>query len=910
MRQHKFFILLISILVSATIVANFVMGKRTVFLTGEFLFSFDYLGHVKNILQNYLFSRENFFKQSQCSGCPSFYHVSSWYMLWVFSFLSIGQIVRIAPFLFYLLVNIVVQLFFLYLFVKLIIGKFKVWPFLIASAFFIFAPHKVYLIPSATLDGVIYGLMVGAITLLVFIFNHLSNFKTKQIILYSIFLGLILSFFLNIAISHLPIIFYTVFTISLLYTFKIIRSKNLSKMIFVFAPVLIVVIILNLPIVLSQLLTGDKYLLTDFNVLSWFDGLTAGSILAKANPILTGLFFLITIGLLSVSKISLYKKCGILLAYFLLAFLLTGGRIGNFSLYQYVFSYFPLMGYMRSLYRFIFFEILIIFIILYLGLKQLFEVRKGIIQSIGLIISLFLVFFLGQSALSQADRFSSGLLPEDYFRAARYLNSKSEKKIYFPTYGPSGNETMSGNYIWFRNKKSSPTLYSNPFTSLFAVSDLVYTEGYQLDSPWEGQLRALINYQNSPEEIRSYLSNLRIKYLVLDKNYLWNKNFPDFDLSKFTQTLVLDKEFGNISIYQIPDSSTECRPSYGDFIVGYCYDLQNPSFLINKTPKDYVLDKLVINNSTSVIQRNKRVRIPDIIVNPDIRLKLIEQKILVPFRVYQADNMVENIFVKKLQAGSYKLYFPILKLSAADRIFKNTQVEVQLDGRVIQRFLPYSAYHGMFWEEVSLDINKPSVLSIGTKGEGSVVFGNPLLFESSQTKEIADEILRYSNLPIISTYGSQTDDLQMQIDGNNIQQNEKYLSTVEVDFLQERYTQNSKFQQDFQRYENFQDTNQAFTTKNSRTVLEHVIGSNKRVEKLEFIIGSAFLDSEELGTLKVLDSFDKPVFQSSIFQKDKYLVTIPVSQKFLDRVGNNFKVQLEINKTGVLLYRFVAKVKF
>lgn len=736
-------LLLISIVIFLLYFFSTAIGRHTAFLSGEFLFSFDYWGHVNELIRNHLLSTEKIFNLAQCPECYTFNQNSAWMKIWVLSFLGLGSILGIHPFVYYLFVIISSQLVGLYFFVRLTLKRFVKFPFLIASLAFIFFPQKIYLFPSGTLDGFIHALMLIGLGLFIYLLRHLSVFSSTQLTKYSLALGLVLSFFLHIGISHLPIILYLLLVIAV-WHFRFLYRQFKAFPILVISVVLVVITI-NLPFVISEIRVGDTHYLTNFNPLTWKDAFTAGASLAGADPVFTFAFFFLVFFLLLSAHVSRQQKMLWVGLYIFTALLLTGGRMGSTYLYQFLFSYFPLFNHLRSLYRFIFLQDLILFLVIYFGLQHFRRWTK-------IILACLILIYLATYITHNTNLFHTASIPREYFDAASYLKSKPEKKVYFPAYWSSTSPTMTDNYNWLKLVKPArnTTLYTNPFTSLFSLPNIVHFENINL-SQQQVELRALIDYSRDPEEIVKALEFAGIRYLIVDKNYLWNKNFPEVNLEKLTQEPVLDQQFGNIFIYRLNDRSGVCLPAYGDYLLGYCHNDENPKYLINKKLSDYILDNL----NGYRLERNKKVRIPDFIVNVPTRLIVLEKKIATPQPIYQTDNNISSIYSINVSPGEYKLFVPVLKLSSESNIFRDSRLEIRLGETTLGRIAPYSNKEGMAWEEIEVSTSQPEVLTVSSEGLGFIVLSDPVLIpEDAWQKVLSEWTERFKDIRLISSSAS------------------------------------------------------------------------------------------------------------------------------------------------------------
>ena len=752
MTYRRFLFKLLLFVIILSIVANISIESNRIFLSGEFMFSFDYLGHVSNLITNYITTPGGYLYQTFCQDCPAFYHFSSWFALWVTLLMGLGQLLGYNPFVFRLLLVVLSQLAALYLFVRLNFKNFNPFVFVIASQVFIFIPHKIYLMPNGAIDGLNHALMIAAIAIFSHVFKHIPSISSKTAVTYGLCLGLILSPFLNLAVSHLPLIVYSlivvgVFRLPLLIHY---RTHEQLKVLYSLCCTVFVIAVVNAPFILSQLLHGNVRTLTDFYPLTLADSLTAGATMAGANITLSILFFISVVVLLLIAQISFSRKLLLVVGYLSIAFVLIGAPLGKFSLYGFAFDHLPLMNHMRGVYKLLFFQHLLLFTTIFLGLDSILQSRTKRIRSLVILISIILLINSVAYIQANSNLFHSALVSEDYFQAAAYLDSKPESKIYFPAYWSSKYPNMSGNYTWLSEPARSPTLYTNPFTSLFLAPNLINFEQVNL-SLYRQELRSLIDYSRSPMSIVRALEYTGVKYLILDDNYFWQKNFPDFEHDSLSPYLRLDKKFGQIAIFQLPDERSACQLAWGDFRLGYCHS-PTPKYLINRSPQDYFLETFTPTPAAKPYRLPFKKTLPNFVVNVPLRLLVLAQGFALPSPVFQIDNDLSNIIAQKLSSGKFKLFIPVFKLSrlTGSELFMQERLEIYIDGKLITEISPYSDREGLVWEELELENISPLAnLSISAKGPGILVLGQPLLIPLSDWINLKKSIPLESSFKLI-----------------------------------------------------------------------------------------------------------------------------------------------------------------
>ena len=426
-----------------------------------------------------------------------------------------------------------------------------------------------------------------------------------------------------------------------------------------------------------------------------------------------------------------------LIGYLLVAEVVLGNN-SQTDVYRLMFDNVPILNSIRSLHRFVYFQLIILFVGIYAGLSLLTRKHKKISLCVGAVIAAALTFNLYQNH----SLFNFTRIPQEYFEAVRYLKSLPGKKIYFPSQVPLF-QGMSGNYTWLNYQPKLRTAYINPLTSIFSTPNLIALEEFPL-SIKTSELLTLTSLNKSPEEIIQALETHGIEYLILDENYLWGKNYPDFNIENFIKATNVDRKFGSIVVIRLKDKSGTCKLSYGDFRSGYCTVGGSnivPQFLINRTKMDYLLD-LIETDSKFTATLNRKVKAYPYVGNIELQRQLMINNKLIPFTLYQTVGQATDIFKKELVNGSYVLFVPILKTNYND-IYKNSQVEILLDGKIISSLSPLSEKLNVSWEEIQFEVTgevKHS-LSVSVSGKGFIVLGAPVVMALTNWNNYLDNFL-------------------------------------------------------------------------------------------------------------------------------------------------------------------------
>jgi hypothetical protein len=552
-------------------------------------------------------------------------------------------------------------------------------------------------------------------------------------------MGVASSFFLNISIGYFPLVFYsTVFII--IFFHKQIYS-NIKKSALMIGTTSMTVAVINIPMIASIILGGSSHSYTNFTSYKIIDALTAGifyySKLELGGIFLSGVVLLLAL----ISRITIRLKVVLILIYLMVSLILMGKNITP-SLYDFIFYNFPLMNSIRSTHRFIFYELFIIIIFIYSGLSHMLSNKNLIVKGLGGLFSIVMLYLLGYNIFLNNNYIQTSILPTEYFEVDSYLQNSTSKIMYFPSYMPVFHD-LNGNFSWMPVKDAPLGLiYANPFTSLLSVENMTHVETYMTNLKSQ-ELNALTHYNNSPSDVIKALEYAGIERLIIDKNFLWNKVFPDFDLNEFEKKLKLKKQFGNIFIYDVSDKQNECIKSYGNFKLGYCIDDKNPQVFIERTKNEYVLDFIAQSGNPDTIPFNRsRDVIHLIIANPSLTEYVVANKILITTPHMHVDEPMNNIYLTTIKGNKYLLALPILRVDPKTKFFGDMQMEIVVNGVVKMRIYPYNTTQKFAWEQLVLDLSRDQehIISIQTKGDGAMVFGSPVLMELTTYQKLLNNL--------------------------------------------------------------------------------------------------------------------------------------------------------------------------
>lgn len=745
--NHRFIILWLSVLYLISLVISLLIESNRFFLAGEYNFSFEYFQHVANILTDFRTIDGELLRSSVCINCVDIYNYSRWYTLFKHSFLGLGTLLGLHPFISYIFLSISLQCIALYLCFKIFFKQFHWLSFIVASAVLIITPYKFKLIGSGSLYSFHYAFLISFLSLFIYLLQHLNKIKMRKLVLISVSTGIIVSFFLNISIGYAPILAYATILVCIYFYKQILKS--IPKFLILSLIIGLIPVLINLPMVLSIIFRDSGRHYTNFNSFLWQDAITSAWFMFSNHTKLGVFFYMMTVILFLVSQINVRTKLVLLGVYTFIFLILLGNNL-FFPLYGYLFHHLPLMDTIRSSHRYIFFEIFILVIFIFTGLNAFHFSESKLKQLLEKAMGLLLIFVLLINLYTSLNHVHSSVLPEEYFEASEYISNSKLSTIYFPAYMPIHN-SMTGNYSWLQEDSiGDRTIYKNPFTSLLAVPNMRHVETYHTDIRSQ-ELRNLINYTNEPDAIIEALQYKGIEQLVLDKNFNWSEQFPEFDISKIEDSLQLQKQFGNIYIYQLRALPEKCIPSYGNFKNGYCITKANPTTLIGRTQVDYALDQITQSNTINTISFiEKATNIHHIIPYPPLTDYVLQNKIYISIPVIGVDEPISDLLTATItQSGSYILAFPVLYVEKETEMYQKMNITVRLNGKTIKTITPYNQIPNFSWAVIPIKTEDNAIVTISTVGTGFVVFGEPMIITEadfqttiSQMKEIP--ILRHN----------------------------------------------------------------------------------------------------------------------------------------------------------------------
>lgn len=731
-RAHKQIILIILGLIAIAYLINVFIPPSTVVFCGEYIFSFDYFGHIKNILTDYQVFGLNI-DNLNCDNCPDFYHYSRWYSLFKIGLLSVGQLVGLHPFIFVVLTSIILQIVALYILSRLLFAQFSLSPFLCSAVFIIFYPYKFSLLVE-THDGTLYGSTIALFAFTTYVLCNLGTASYKKLMLISVVLGTLTSTFLNINIAYLPIVFYMILYLAAIYIARIL--SNLKRSFAVFVIVATMTIAMNYPIVHSFLSFGNTRHYAGYISFGFIDSFLAGVNLAQTDIVLIYIISILIVLSLIFSSLTYRFRLFLFFIYCLIGIILMGHN-SKINIFGWIFDRFPLADAIRSTYRFYVFQLTILFVLLYHSLQWFHKLKNRMLFTMLAILCLLVPL---THIIQHRDYLSISNLPREYFLVQKYLNTLPGKKIYFPLV-EHGVRNLSNKYVWStKDYKSTIVIYKNPFTSLLPVRDLVQFEKYPVLSPHLLELRTLVDMNKSTKKIIDALSYRDIEYLIYDENFDWSEKQYGINKNDLLQQSKLLNKFGSIYIFQIPKRSNKCIPSYGDFAIESCFSVANPQTFLNRTPIEYLLETKSETFGAVYLSTSRKGTYYRNILDPQAHEKLLAGSRLYSSNVLQIDgDQKEVLYTTNLAQGKYYLFVPMLEIESKPPPYITTSLDIYLNDVKVGYFSSNSSCEGVHWESMPIMIDRErSKISINTVGEGYIVLNQRPLLLTSQMKSRLD----------------------------------------------------------------------------------------------------------------------------------------------------------------------------
>ncbi len=714
--NRVFLITLLTIILTAYITNNF-LSKNTIVQAGEYIFSFDYLGHLQNILTDpRSVPAEDY---TNCFDCPDFYHYSRWYSTFKIGYHSLSQIIGLHPFIFLILSMVVTQLTSLYIFVRVLFKKFSWGPFLISSFVFIFYPYK-YSLLVETHDGLLYSCMLIFLTLIMWTLTNVAKLTFRKIVLLGLLTGLVFSTFLNVNIAFFPIAFYAAIIVGLFNRNKIVT--HFKKTAAYAGSISIPSTIINLPLLGSLSKYGNSRHYEGYISFDFVDSSMAGLHTANTDNFIIICFAILFIFIFIYAPMNLRKKL-ILFGVYVLTTLIIMGKNSPINIYGWLFNNVPLIDSLRATYRFMFFEFIIIFVVTYLSLQKL--QANGLYKKILFIfLSLSLVYLTLSHIYTQRDYFFVTELPAEYFSAQKFVNNLEGKKVYFP---PTTQlfHSISTDYSWVdTGYNQSILLYKNPYTSLLPIKNLMQFERFPyLLSPPYLELRYLTDLRHSPENIVKAMELRGIRYVIFDQNYKWKNNYPDFDVDKFIGMTSIEKKFGNIHVLKLSEKSSSCKKGYGTISLEYCTSHKPDAKLINRTREEFLLETTPETIAKKITLRKNTIYTKSVL-DPILHQVFIDNRILFNSEIMQVFGDQKNVFTTQpLRKGDYTLYVSVFKYTREKNLMGKATIVVRSTQKVIKNISPYADKPGIYWEKINFLVNDGEIVRIDLDNEGYIIFG-------------------------------------------------------------------------------------------------------------------------------------------------------------------------------------------
>lgn len=877
--NHKEILFIIFCIVIASFLINIFIPQNTVFFIGEYIYSFDYLGHISNILDDY---RNSGFTidDTNCDDCPDFYHYSRWYSLVKIGYLSIGQLLHLNAFVFLVSSMICLLLIGLYIFSHSYFKNFQLIPFIIAAYFYIFYPYRFSLFVE-THDGTIHSSILILASFFIILLSNFNKFNFKQIIVYSVMSGFFFSLFLNINIGYLPILLY----LALIYSVFFLKyvTKSFKKIVIFVISFTIPIIILNIPVLYSLIRSGNSRHYENYFSFGLIDSFTSGLSLAQTDFHVLVIICILFILSLVLSTLTIKQRFYLTALYLFFGILLLG-KNSPINIYGWLFNNLPLGDSLRSTYRLFFFQLVIIFIVIY-HLLNWFYLRKEKASKIAFLIIISVVILVPALHIKQHSNYILKLeLPNEYFIAQKYLNNLPGKKIYYP-YGVNGVINLSNSYTWSNpDYAESIVIYKNPFTSLLPIRNIVQFEKYPLLSSQLLELRNLTDMQKTAKYVVEALSLRNIDYLIYDNNYLWDSIQSRIKLADLLKEINLYKKIGNLYVFKIPKSKQICNSAYGDFRINSCFSVKNPKSLISRSKLDYILEEYSIQNSMKLPISTSSNYFRNIL-DPYLHRVLLDNNIFISNKMLQIESNQTNVFVRNhLKEGQYLLYLPILQINPIHSKLGLGNILIRINNILVRDIESYGQCSGVKWLEVPINILKDdSSFSIDIQDNGYIILNsNPIFLTLIQDKKLNKmaEDLKIVNKDSL---------VNIKINNNLIKLPNK-CNSLEVDLYKYLFDSSRNFVDEL----------------SSVSKSDYFIEISQKISDLKISVDSSLHGSDHLLGVSIMKN-DKTISRVEGVW-DNYHTNFYFSDEVLRKVGNSFTIILETSNNTQINHVYMQAI--
>lgn len=592
---------------------TYLLPENFVLLCGEFQYSLDYPGLIKEIQKNIDFSNPaNLFG---CPGCDLIFPYSWYFSLRYFQYLSISDLIGINPFLYFVVSGVIIQLVAVYVFFRFGLNYKKISKInlLLTSSLLILPVYKATLLCSGTSYAINHSMVLLDIAFVLFVINKTSTLKRYKLLLIGGLANILAYITIALAINYVPIIFYAVIIICAVKIKAIIRNfKSISIIVFTFA---ITFFITNYQWLINLSgFSNQKFFSAPANNEFFLDALTGRYFIDDIGfRILSPLFLIfLLITIIALVNINLSYKKILIFTYALLIILLMGNRFQP-DIYGLLFYNFPLMNTIRSSHRLYVFIFIIQMIFTYNVMEHLrlnSIIRYGIYRLLLILICIILII---NSYLVLQSQVQKVIVPDDYNNAKKYIeeNYPNSKILYLPYY----TGTLTNQFTWSYSTKPrlNNFVYQNPFLSIYYLPNQLSIFDWYNYPPNEFHLDRLNNLylsKHTKNDIPSEnnLDILEIDIIIVDKYSDALKK-----LSVINQDSIIKlAEFGEIEIYKRKEYS--CIPYYGNILNerGYCFSHTVPQHLYKKTKLEFLFETkfnkvgktLKINKDTNIISYN------------------------------------------------------------------------------------------------------------------------------------------------------------------------------------------------------------------------------------------------------------------------------------------------------------------
>lgn len=521
-------------------------------MTGESLYSFDYLHLLIWTVKDWIEYPHLFLQSQACNECPGFGMYNRWTMFWFYLILTPGQFLKLNPLIWYFIVGFLLQFVGIHLLSRQLLVKLSRKVIFFVTLLYVTIPIRYEQFLNQWEYSFVHGFLLMYSSILLKIFHRRSIERID------IYIGICsLSGLIIFGIGHLPI---TIYLTIIFFIVSNLRHMSRSFLFFSgikYAQISLSALLINIPIALSVLLNQS----TIRTYSNYYVGMGIDEVLSlgfiryreyiDAMNQIPYSILIPALGLLATLMIlfgGFNRNKFIMFSLLLLIFGITslGYPLPFFQ------KYLPFFETMRASYRFFIFVQITLLIAFLSALHNIQFSKNGskkyIITMIFILIAnLNLLFIIKNINLPNIIR-----LPSEYQKVYDEMHdSPHGRYVYFPI-TLNDYHGFNQDFSWTNQSPSVFFWWQNPFYSWLPSRNIHHPIPSMMNASLFSETKRLMSL-NDQEGLLQLLKQAQINYIIIDKYYYWSREIPAFELDEFTEKkeLKLMNDYGKIEIYSI-----------------------------------------------------------------------------------------------------------------------------------------------------------------------------------------------------------------------------------------------------------------------------------------------------------------------------------------------------------------------